>query len=259
MIAKEDWTREIKAKALSLGFEGITIAKAEHMDQEAEHLRQWLSQGMHGTMDYMADHFDKRVDPTKLVPGAKSVISLMYNYHTEETQSDPAAPKIATYAYGKDYHRVVKKELVRLLKWMKTEIGDITVRYFVDSGPILERDWAKRSGMGWAGKHTLLINKQKGSYFFLAEIVTDIELQYEGPTADHCGTCTRCIDACPTDAISQEGYIVDGSRCISYLTIEHKEKLPIEYAGSEKSTVRWHKAKYQVPTVSKVVLTSQYL
>jgi len=231
MIAKENWTREIKAKAAALGFDGITIAKAEYMDEEARHLQAWLDQGLHGGMDYMTEHFDKRVDPTRLVPGAQSVISLMYNYHTEEVQKDPLAPKIASYAYGKDYHRVVKKQLVKLLKWMKKEIGDITVRYFVDSGPILERDWAKRSGMGWTGKHTLLINKQKGSYFFLAEIVTDIELDYEGPTADHCGTCTRCIDACPTDAISAEGYLVDASKCISYLTIEHKGGIPEDFSG----------------------------
>jgi len=231
MLNKKALTAQIRAKIRELGFDEMTVAKAEHMPEEALHLEQWLHQGYHGNMSFLEDHFEKRGDPTKLVPGAKSVISLMYNYHSENKQTDPDAPKIATYAYGKDYHRVVKKKLVKLLKWMKIHIGDITIRYFVDSGPVLERDWARRSGMGWAGKHTLLINKDRGSNFFLAEIITDIELEYTGPTEDHCGTCTRCIDACPTEAISEEGYLVDGSKCISYLTIELKEAIPEEYKG----------------------------
>lgn len=177
----------------------------------------------------MANHFDKRVDPRKLVPGAKSVISLAYNYYTEEEQADPTAPKISMYAYGRDYHKVVKKKLKNIWRFLQTEIGDINGRLFVDSAPVLERDWARRSGIGWVGKHTLLLNPKKGSYFFLAEIILDVELTYDAPMRDHCGTCTRCIDACPTDAISPNGYVMDGSKCISYLTIELKDDIPAQF------------------------------
>ena len=225
-IAPDQYKIAIQQKAAELGFSGLAFAKAEHMDEEAHRLEQWLSGDNHGTMGYMENHFDLRVDPTKLVPGSKTVISLMYNYYTEEVQSDPTAPKIASYAYGRDYHKVVRKKLKHLITYMREEIGDIEGRCFVDSAPILERDWAKRSGLGWVGKHTLLLNPKMGSFFFLAEIICDLELESDYPIKDHCGTCTRCIDACPTEAISPEGYMLDGSKCISYLTIEHKEAIP---------------------------------
>lgn len=227
---KADITREIKQIAINLGFDQIGIAKAQHMDEEAKHLETWLNAGYQGKMSYLANHFDLRVDPTKLVPGAKSVISLMYNYHTEEAQVDPSAPKIAAYAFGRDYHKVVKKKLKTFLKTIRERYGDINGRAFVDSAPILERDWAKRSGLGWIGKNTLLLNKTKGSYFFLAELIIDLELKYDTPVAEHCGTCTKCIDACPTDAISESGFVLDSQKCISYLTIELKEDIPNAFA-----------------------------
>jgi len=229
MAANSSTTFLLKQEAAALGFSGITIAKAQHMDIEAKRLENWLTQGYHGEMSFLEDHFDKRVDPRKLIPGAKSVISLMYNYYTEKTQLDDS-PKIAMYALGKDYHRVVKKKILKLFRWMKENIGDIEGRCFVDSAPIMEGDWARRSGMGWIGKHSLIINKEKGSYFFLAEIICDAELDYDHPIKDHCGTCTRCIEACPTDAIAEQGYVVDGSKCISYLTIEKKGEIPDTYS-----------------------------
>jgi len=232
---KQEITRLVKEKAQELGFMGIAIAKAEHMDEEAIRLEQWLNQNYHGAMSYMENHFDKRVDPTRLVPGSKSVISLMYNYYTEEQQEDPTAPKIAMYAYGKDYHKVVKKKMIQLFKWMQESFGEIDGRCFVDSAPVLERDWARRSGLGWVGKHTLLISPKSGSYFFLGEIICDLELEYDHPIKDHCGTCTRCIEACPTDAISPEGYLMDGSKCISYLTIELKNEIPEEFSSQMKN------------------------
>lgn len=176
----------------------------------------------------MADHFDKRLDPSKLVPGAKSVISLVFNYYTEDSQEDNEAPKIAMYAYGKDYHKIIKKRLKQLLISLREQLGDIDGRCFVDSAPVMERQWAARSGVGWQGKNTLLLNPKKGSYFFLAEIISDLELAYDHPIKDHCGTCTKCIDACPTDAITADGYLLDSNKCISYLTIERKEELPVE-------------------------------
>lgn len=227
---KKETTRQIKEKAKEIGFMGIAIAKAEHMDHEAIRLENWLNQNNQGEMSYLENYFDKRVDPTKLVPGSKSVISLMYNYYTDEKQEDPSAPKLAMYAHGKDYHKVVKKKLIELFKWMSESIGEIDGRCFVDSAPVLERDWARRSGLGWVGKHTLLINPKQGSYFFLCEIICDLDLEYDHPIKDHCGTCIRCIEACPTDAISEEGYIIDGSKCISYLTIELKNEIPNEFS-----------------------------
>lgn len=201
------------------------------MTEEAKELESWLNKGRHGTMTFLEDHFDKRTDPTKLVKGAKTVVSLSYNYFTDQQQSDPDAPKISMYAYGRDYHKVVKKKLTLLFKFIKEQVGDIHGRCFVDSAPILERDWAKRSGMGWIGKNTMLINTTQGSYFFLSEIILDLELDYDPPLSDHCGTCTKCIDACPTDAIDEKGFIMDGSKCISYLTIELKNQLPEAYQG----------------------------
>ncbi len=201
------------------------------MQPEEARLEAWLNQGRHGTMSWMENHFDKRVDPTKLVPGAKSVISLLYNYHNPDPQIDPDAPRISQYAYGQDYHHVIKGHLRELVERMREQIGDFDGRAFVDSAPVLERDWAARAGNGWTGKHTLLIHPKAGSYFFLAELITDLELEPDGPIRDHCGTCTRCIDACPTDAISPEGYLLDGSKCISYLTIELREAIPEEFSG----------------------------
>ncbi len=224
-------TNMIRAEAQRLGFDQVGMAKAEFMEEEARHLEQWLQQGMHGQMHYMANHFDKRVDPTQLVPGAKSVISLVYNYYNPAKQEDPTAPKISQYAYGKDYHFVVKDKLKALLQFIHQEIGEVQGRCFVDSAPVLERDWAKRSGLGWVGRNTLLINPKAGSYFFLAELILDLELEYDAPMRDYCGTCRRCIDACPTEAISPEGYLVDGSKCISYLTIELREAIPDEFKG----------------------------
>lgn len=207
------------------------ISEARYLEEEAPRLEDWLDQNYHATMGYMADHFDKRLDPTKLVPGAKSVISLVYNYYTEDTQVDTDAPQIAMYAYGKDYHKVVKKKLKNLLQRLREAFGEIDGRCFVDSAPVMERQWAALSGLGWQGKNTLLINKKKGSYFFLAEVICDLQLASDHPVDDHCGTCTKCIDACPTDAISEEGYLLDSNRCISYLTIERKDQIPEEFEG----------------------------
>lgn len=178
-------------------------------------------------MGYMADHFDLRLDPTKLVPGAKSVISLAYNYHTPSRQLDPDAPKISTYAYGRDYHKVLRKRLKPLMAFIKERFGDVTMRAFVDSAPVMEKAWARRSGVGWIGKHTNILRKGQGSWFFLCEIILDLELEPDAPATDHCGTCRRCVDACPTQAITPYG--VDGSRCISYLTIELKDAIPLEF------------------------------
>ncbi len=228
---KDIITRDIKTKAMELGFSGINIAKAEFMTDEAKHLEQWLNAGYHGDMNYMENHFDMRLNPTLLVPDAKSVICLLYNYYTDAIQNDTDAPKLSMYAYGKDYHKVVKKKLKELYAYIKLVVGDVQGRCFVDSAPIMERDWAKRAGLGWTGKNTLLINPKKGSYFFLAEIICDLELNYDSPMKDYCGTCTRCIEACPTDAIASNGYLVDSTKCISYLTIELKNEIPDMFAG----------------------------
>lgn len=220
-------TQTIKAKAAELGFLACGVAKAGFLAAEAPLLEQWLAQGRHGSMGYMADHFDLRLDPTKLVPGAKSVISLAYNYHTPSRQLDPDAPKISTYAYGRDYHKVLRKRLKPLMAFIKERFGDVTMRAFVDSAPVMEKAWARRSGVGWIGKHTNILRKGQGSWFFLCEIILDLELEPDAPATDHCGTCRRCVDACPTQAITPYG--VDGSRCISYLTIELKDAIPLEF------------------------------
>jgi len=200
------------------------------MQPEARQLEQWLNKNYNGKMAYMENHFDKRIDPTKLAPGAKSVVSLLFNYASEEKQVDKSAPKISKYAYGKDYHFVIKEKLKQFIFEIKQQIGEIDGRVFVDSAPVLDKHWAKRAGLGWLGKHSNLINKQMGSFFFIAELIIDLELEPDGPIKDYCGTCTKCIDACPTEAIVQP-YVVDGSRCISYLTIELKEELPNEFAN----------------------------
>lgn len=222
---------KIVREAHRLGFAFVGVAKAVFMDEEARRLEEWLQQGQHAKMAYMANHFDKRVDPRKLVPGAKSVISLMYNYHNPAQQEDSQAPKISQYAYGKDYHFVIKDKLRSLFQYINDEIGAVDGRVFVDSAPVMERDWARRSGNGWMGKHTLLIHPKAGSYFFLAEIICDLELPPDPPIKDYCGTCTRCIDACPTEAIAPEGYQLDAGKCISYLTIELREALPEDFRG----------------------------
>lgn len=221
----------IKSKASELGFFLCGISRAEHMDEEAARLEAWLKKGLHGEMGYLENHFDKRVDPSKLVPGAKSVISLAYNYYNQEMQEDPSAPVISMYAYGRDYHKVVRKKLDHLFDFIRQTYGDVTGRVFVDSAPVLERDLARRSGLGWIGKNTMLIHPKKGSYFFLGEVICDLELEYDGPIDDFCGTCTRCIDACPTDAIAPQGYVMDGSSCISYLTIELRGEIPPRFEG----------------------------
>ena len=182
-------------------------------------------------MAYMEGHFDLRIDPTLLVPGAKTVICLSFNYHNPDRPSDPEAPRISQYAYGEDYHHVIKEKLKALLSFIQAEIGEVDGRCFVDSAPVMEREWAKRAGLGWNGRNTLTIHPKKGSYFFLAEIICNLPLVYDEPMKDFCGTCRRCIDACPTQAISPQGYFLDASRCISYLTIELRDDLPKEFVG----------------------------
>lgn len=217
----------IKQEAKRLGFDFCGISKAGFLEEEAPRLETWLNSKMHGKMEYMENHFDKRLNPILLVDDAKSVISLLYNYYPEQTQNSDS-PKISKYAYGKDYHDVIKEKLKELLNTLKEKIGDINGRAFVDSAPVLDKVWAKKSGLGWIGKNANLINKQQGSFFFIAELIIDIELEYDGPIQDYCGTCTKCIDACPTEAIV-EPFVVDGSKCISYLTIELKDAIPNEF------------------------------
>ena len=227
----------VKSIAKALGFDYCGVSKAEFLKEDAPRLEKWLNQNMHGEMSYMENHFDKRLDPTKLVPGAKSVVSLMYNYSPETDLSDKNDEnfKIAKYAYGKDYHFVVKDKLKTFVQLLEQDIGEIEGRVFVDSAPIMERSWAAKSGLGWVGKHSLLINKDQGSFFFLAELIIDLELEADGPVKDYCGTCTKCIDACPTDAITP--YNVDGSKCISYLTIELKDNIPSEFKSKMENWV----------------------
>jgi epoxyqueuosine reductase len=224
-------TGVIKRLATSVGFDYCGIARAVPLDDDARRLEQWLNKGMQAEMQYMERYFDLRIDPSKLVPGAKSVITLLKNYFPSAQQS-ASAPKISKYAYGNDYHEVIKEKLVFFLEATRKEIGEFGGRGFVDSAPVLERTWAQRSGLGWVGKNGNLINKQSGSFFFIATFITDLELEYDDPFAkDYCGTCTRCIDTCPTEAILP-GKVVDGSKCISYFTIELKEMLiPGELKG----------------------------
>ncbi|PWK78356.1 epoxyqueuosine reductase [Mucilaginibacter oryzae] len=228
---KQAYSQLIKSEAQKLGFLFCGIAKADFLEEEAPRLEAWLNKNMHGEMAYMENHFDKRLDPRLLVDGAKSVISLGINYYTDQTQDDPSAPKISKYAYGMDYHTVIKDKLKQLLQIINEKIGEVGGRAFVDSAPVLDKAWARKAGMGWIGKNSNLLNKKAGSFFFLAELIIDLELEYDiAPTADHCGTCTNCIDACPTNAIVGP-YVVDGSRCISYLTIELKNEIPQEFKG----------------------------
>ncbi|WEK38444.1 MAG: tRNA epoxyqueuosine(34) reductase QueG [Candidatus Pseudobacter hemicellulosilyticus] len=218
------YTAFVKAQAQRLGFSYCGVARAQPLDQDARRLEAWLHQGRHGSMGYMENYFDLRIDPTRLVPGARSVITLMLNYYPEQEQQEEA-PKIAKYAYGKDYHEVIRAKLNELLALMRREIGEVQGRGFVDSAPVLERAWAQRSGLGWIGRNGNLIHKEAGSFFFLATLITDVALDYDDPYAkDYCGTCRKCIDACPTDAILEDK-VIDGSRCISYFTIELKNQL----------------------------------
>jgi epoxyqueuosine reductase len=230
LASKIKHTQQIKTEAQRLGFSFCGISKSEFLEEEAPRLEKWLNQNMHGEMQYMENHFDKRLDPTLLVEGSKSVISLLFNYYPEKEQRNDTF-KVSKYAYGEDYHFVIKDKLKDIVHFIADEIGEIDARVFVDSAPVLDRAWAKKSGLGWIGKNGMLINKEQGSFFFLAEIILDLELDYDNPMSDHCGTCTACVDACPTEAILPNK-VVDGSKCISYFTIELKDKiLPKEVKG----------------------------
>jgi epoxyqueuosine reductase len=224
---KKHYTELIKNEAKRLGFISCGVSRAEFLEDEAPRLEKWLKNNMHGEMKYMENYFEKRLDPSKLVDDAKSVISLSYNYYPKDLQNKEA-PKVSKYAYGIDYHYVIKEKLIFFLSFIKDKIGDVNGRAFVDSAPILEKAWASKSGIGWVGKNSNLITKQVGSFYFLAELIVDLELDYDGIESDHCGECTACIDSCPTQAIV-EPYVVDGSKCISYFTIELKENIPNEF------------------------------
>ena len=221
-----NYSKLIKKTAKNLGFISCGISKAEFLEEEAPRFEKWLNEQKHGQMAYMENHYDKRLDPRLLVPGAKSVVSLLLNYYTDEHQVE-GAPKISKYAYGTDYHYVIKEKLKQLYQILQEEIGEINGRVFVDSAPVMDKAWAGKSGLGWMGKNTNLINKKVGSFFFIAEMILDLKLDYDTPVTDHCGTCTACIDSCPTEALTP--YNIDASRCISYLTIELKDQIPSEF------------------------------
>ncbi|MFB9056241.1 tRNA epoxyqueuosine(34) reductase QueG [Mariniflexile ostreae] len=229
MNKKQVYTSLIKTEAKRLGFLSCGISKAGFLEEEAPRLEKWLKGNRNGQMQYMENHFDKRLDPTKLVEDSKSVVSLLFNYYPEETQSENTF-KISKYAYGTDYHFIIKDKLKSLLNVIQDEIGEVSGRAFVDSAPVLDKAWAAKSGLGWVGKHTLLLTQQTGSFYFIAELIIDLDLEYDSITTDHCGTCTACIDACPTQAIT-EPYVVDANKCISYLTIELKDNIPSEFKG----------------------------
>lgn len=226
---KEKYTQMIKAEAKRLGFLSCGISKADFLEAEAPRLESWLNNNYHGQMAYMANHFDKRLDPRLLVDGAQSVVSLLLNYYPSEIQN-PDSYKVSKYAYGQDYHKVIKQKLTEFLQFISQNIGEVNGRAFVDSAPVLDKAWAAKSGLGWVGKNNNLISKKQGSFFFVAELIIDLPLQYDQPTTDHCGSCTKCIDACPTQAITQ-AYTVDGSKCVSYYTIELKENIPDQMRG----------------------------
>ena len=229
MSLGEKHKKLIKSEAFRLGFDFVGISKAEFLEEDAPRLESYLQKNHHGKMSYMENHFDKRLDPRLLVDDAKSVVSFMINYFPEKTQNKNS-PKIAKYAYGQDYHLVIRQKLNQLLEFINHEIGEVSGRGFVDSAPVLDKAWAKKSGLGWVGKNGNLINKKSGSFFFIAELILDLELPSDGPVTDHCGTCTACIDECPTEAIV-EPMVVDGSKCISYYTIELKEAIPESVSG----------------------------
>ena len=222
-------TSIIKQEAQRLGFLSCGISKAGFLEEEAPRLENWLNNQMNGQMSYMENYFDKRLNPTLLVDEAKSVVSLLLNYYPSEFQNQDSY-KISKYAYGQDYHHVIKEKLKELLHFIQTEVGEVSGRAFVDSAPVLDKAWAAKSGLGWVGKNSNLITQKVGSFYFIAELIIDLELEYDTPTTDHCGSCTACIDACPTEAIVAP-YVVDGSKCISYFTIELKDNLPQEMKG----------------------------
>ena len=226
---KEKYTELIKAQSKRLGFLSCGISKAGFLEEEAPRLENWLNKNHHGQMSYMENHFDKRLNPTLLVDDAKSVISLLLNYYPSEEQNTDSF-KISKYAYGNDYHEVIKVKLTELLQFIQKEIGEVSGRAFVDSAPVLDKAWAAKSGLGWIGKNSNLITQKVGSFYFIAELIVDLELNYDYAVTDHCGSCTACIDACPTEAIVSP-YVVDGSKCISYFTIELKENIPVEMKG----------------------------
>lgn len=229
MHNRKKYTELIKTEAKRLGFLSCGISKAGFLEEEASRLERYLKKNMNGEMAYLENHFDKRLDPTLLVPDSKSVISLLLNYFPPETQIEDTY-KISKYAYGTDYHFVIKDKLRQLMGFITEEIGEVSGRAFVDSAPVLDKAWAAKSGLGWIGKHSLLLTKQKGSFFFVSELILDLDLEYDTPVTDHCGSCTACIDACPTNAIVADR-VVDGSKCISYFTIELKNEIPLSEKG----------------------------
>ena len=228
MNFKNKYSSIIKSEAKKNGFDSCGISKAVFLENQAKNYEEWLKNNHHGQMDYMEKNIDKRLDPRKLFDGAKSVISLTYNYFTDIEQKDKNAPKISKYAFGEDYHFIIKKKMKNLIFSLKEKIGNFNGRSFVDSAPVMEKEWALRGGLGWIGKNTNIISKKKGSYFFIAEIIVDLELEYDQAVTDHCGNCTACIDSCPTHAII-EPYKLDASKCISYFTIELKDSIPDEF------------------------------
>ena len=226
---KQHISKLIKDEAKRLGFLSCGISKADFLAEEAPRLEKWLQKNMNGEMSYMENHFDKRLDPRLLVEGSKSVISLLLNYYPDKEQVSDSY-KISKYAYGQDYHHVIKLKLRQLQEFISEEIGEVNGRAFVDSAPVMDKAWAAKSGLGWIGKNSNLLTQQVGSFYFIAELIVDLELEYDTPVTDHCGTCTACLDACPTQAIT-EPYVVDGSKCISYFTIELKDSIPTEFSG----------------------------
>lgn len=235
-IAIDKRSAFVKKIVLEHGFDSCGISASGFLEEESPRLESWLNHNYHGSMKWMENHFDKRLNTQKLVEGSKSVISMTFNYFPENSQTKEDQPKIAKYAYGEDYHLVLKDKMASILQTLMTEYGDIQARVFVDSAPVLERAWAAKSGLGWIGKHSLLINKKKGSFFFIAQIICDLELAVDGPVTDHCGTCTACIDACPTDAIVNDK-IIDSNRCISYLTIELRDQISQQFKSQMEDWV----------------------
>lgn len=228
----QDLTQSVKNYALQLGFDACGFSKAEFLEPEARRLEEWLEQDRHGSMSWLGNHFEKRTDPTLLVPGSKSVVSVIGSYyHPEHDHASKNSPKIAKYALGRDYHKVFKGKLKELFNYTESLVGNIEGRFFVDSAPVLDKAWAARSGLGWMGKNSNILNQDVGSFFFIGELIIDVEFNYSAPVTDHCGTCTRCLDACPTNAI-YEPYRVDATKCISYLTIELKDQIPAELQAS---------------------------
>jgi len=224
---RSEW---VKTTAVELGFLDCRIAKADKLEDEEPFLDKWLKENKNGSMSYLEENFEKRLDPRRLVDGAKSVIVLSLNYYSDEKQVK-GAPKISKYAYGRDYHKVIKKRLKQFLYLLNEQFGEVNGRGFVDSAPVMEKAWARKSGLGWMGKHSNVLSKKAGSFYFIAELIVDLDLDYDTPVTDHCGSCTACIDACPTQAI-YEPYKVDGSKCISYYTIELKNAIPEAARGT---------------------------